>query len=68
MKKFGIMWWLEVVGAIVIGIIGAMAIIDGADALTIGMLAVVEVLLVLDILTSLMKGFCNSNRFFLMFF
>lgn len=55
MKKFGIMWWLEVVGAIVIGIIGVMVIIDGADALTIGMLAVVEVMLVLDILTSLTK-------------
>lgn len=55
MKKFGIMWWLEVVGAVVIGIIGATAIMDGANALTIGMLAVVEILLVLDILTSLMK-------------
>lgn len=55
MKKFGIMWWLEVVGAVIIGIIGTMVIIDGADALTIGMLAVVEGMLVFDIITSLMK-------------
>lgn len=55
MKKFGIMWWLEVVGAVVIGIIGVMAIVDGADILTIGMLCVVEGLLVLDVLSSLFK-------------
>ena len=55
MKKFGILWWLEVVGAIGIGIVGVMAVLDGADRLTIGMLVVVEALLILDIVTSLMK-------------
>lgn len=55
MKKFSIMWWLEVVGAVVFGILAVMMVTGDADMLSLGMVGILEALLVLDIVTSLMK-------------
>ena len=56
MKKFGIMWWGEVILAVVLAIFGVMMAVGGASATDIGILVFLEILIVLDIVWSLFKS------------
>jgi len=56
MKKFGILWWIEVIGAVALGIFGIYIGINGADLPTLAMIGVVIGLILLDVITSLFKS------------
>jgi len=53
MKKFSILWWIEIVGAVIFGAMLVYGLMVGSDSLL--MLGILEVLIVGDIVFSLMK-------------
>lgn len=62
MKKFGKLWWVEVIGVFGLGILALVMHTNGANSSDVIALVFLEILLIVDIVYSLFKTNDNNSE------